>query len=55
MKISIKQVSKSRPNYYSVFIGKTSVCEIKFPSSNMPNKTLQEIALIQVNRILNLI
>jgi len=50
--VTTSQVSASRPNYYNVFVNSKPVCEVRFPSSNLPNKTLQEVAEIQVSRIL---
>jgi hypothetical protein len=50
--VTTTPVSPNRPNYYNVLVCGKPVCEIRFPAPNMPNKTLQEIAEIQVSRIL---
>lgn len=53
--ITTKQVSSNRPRYYNVLINGKKVSEIRYPSNNpyLIGKTLQEIAEIESNRIIN--
>ena len=53
--VTTTPVGKGRPNYYNVLINNMAVCEIRFPCNNpyLIGKTLQEVANIQVDRIMN--
>jgi hypothetical protein len=53
--ITFKQVSKSRPNYYRLFIDGKEVCEFRHPARNpfLSGKSLAELANHEANRIIN--
>lgn len=51
--VTTSPVGKGRPNYFNVKMNEKCVCEIKYPSMNLPGKSLQEVAEIQIKRILS--
>jgi hypothetical protein len=51
--VTTTPVGPNRPKYYNVLVCGKPVSVVRFPSNNLPGKSLQEIAEIECTRILS--